>query len=114
MSFVHLSASDTKRGTGTAVATVRSKSQEHKLPRCTEADELDHLQYLFSNIICINKPGELGILLSFHFEHLVCCQASLRWFMNLKKVTWNNVQVYQSCIYTYITQNRNINMKMSL
>lgn len=85
-SFVHLTASDTKRGTGTAVATVRSKSQEHKPPRCTEADKLDNLQYLFSSTTLINKLGELGIFLSFHFEHLVCCQASLRWFTNLKKV----------------------------
>lgn len=80
-----------KRGTGTAVATVRSKSQEHKVPRCTEADELDHLQYLFSNTTSINKLGELGIFLFFHFEHLVCCQASLRRFMNLEKATWINV-----------------------
>lgn len=60
-----------KRGTGTAVATMRIKSQEHKLPRCTEADELDHLQYLLSNTPCINTLGELGIFFSFHFEHLV-------------------------------------------
>lgn len=103
-----------KRGTGIGVATVRIKSQEHKLPRCTEADELAHLQYLLSNTTCINKLGELGIFLSFHFEHLACCQESSKWFMNLKKVKWINVKAYQSCIYTHITQNRNIKMKMSM
>lgn len=66
MSFVRLSASDMKRSSGTAVATVRSKSQEHKLPRCTEADELGHLKYLFSNTTSTNKLGELGVFLSFH------------------------------------------------
>lgn len=77
-SFGHPSGNDMKRGTGTAVATVRSKSQEHKLPRCAGAHELDNFQSLFSNTTHINKLGELGIFLSFHCEHLVCCQASLR------------------------------------
>lgn len=60
--------------TGTATAAVRSQRQEHKVSRCTEVDEPDHLQYLFSNITGINKLEELGIFLYFCFEHLVCCQ----------------------------------------
>lgn len=60
--------------TGTATATVRGRRQERKVPKCTEVDEPDHLQHLFSNITGINKLGELGIFLYFCFEHLVCCQ----------------------------------------
>lgn len=53
--------------TGTAIATVRGKSQESKVTRCTEVDESDSLQYLFSNITGINKLGELGVFFYFWF-----------------------------------------------